>query len=170
MWILIPSLTNDELSSILNKIKANLTKEGCWDTEITSDLPKVTSDENLFKAASTIYQRFCKKGNQDSIVTEFYELIPKSTALDLEMQKPTTLYLVMISIPDHLVALFTSYCEKQKPCPPIESKSKTNNSIKRTWTWTIILYRWLRIGKVTKSVLKQTKWRSPGFVTEHETS
>ena len=54
----IPSLTNDELTSIVNKVKANLANEGYWDTEITSDLAKVTSNENLFKAVSPIYQRF----------------------------------------------------------------------------------------------------------------
>ena len=36
----IPSLTNDELTSIVNKVKANLTNEGYWDIEITSDLAK----------------------------------------------------------------------------------------------------------------------------------
>ena len=54
----IPSLTNDGLTFIVNKVKANLANEGYWDTEITSDLAKVTSNENLFKAVSPIYQRF----------------------------------------------------------------------------------------------------------------
>ena len=52
----IPSLANDELTSIVNKVKANLTNEGYWDTEITSDFAKVASNENLFKAVSPIYQ------------------------------------------------------------------------------------------------------------------
>ena len=52
----IPSPTNDELKFIINKVKANLTNEDYWDTEITSDLVKVTSNKNLFKAVSPIYQ------------------------------------------------------------------------------------------------------------------
>ena len=112
----IPSLTNDELTSIVNKVKANLTNEGYWDIEITSDLAKVTSNDNLFKAVSPIYQRFCKKRNQDNFLMEFYELIPKSTAL-LKCENQPLCSLVMISIPDHLVALFKSSYGKQKSCP-----------------------------------------------------
>ena len=56
----IPSLTNDELTSIVNKVKANLTSEGHWDTGITFDLAKVTWNGNLFKAVLSIYQRFVR--------------------------------------------------------------------------------------------------------------
>ena len=108
----IPSLTNDELTSIVSEVKANLTNEAYWDTEITSDLAKVTLNENLFKAVSPIYQRFCKKRNRDNFLMEFYGLIPKSIAL-LKCENQPLCSLVMISIPDHLVALF-------KSCPPGE--------------------------------------------------
>ena len=121
----IPSLTNDELTSIVNKVKANLTNEGYWDIEITSDLAKVTSNDNLFKAVSPIYQRFCKKRNQDNFLMELYELIPKSTAL-LKCDNQPLCSLVMISIPDHLVALFKSSYGKQKSCPPGESTDPKN--------------------------------------------
>ena len=121
----IPSLTNDELTSIVNKVKANLTNEGYWDIEITSDLAKVTSNDNLFKAVSPIYQRFCKKRNQDNFLMEFYELIPKSTAL-LKCENQPLCSLVMISIPDHLVALFKSSYGKQKSCPAGESTDPKN--------------------------------------------
>ena len=121
----IPSLTNDELTSIVNKVKANLTNEGYWDIEITSDLAKVTSNDKLFKAVSPIYQRFCKKRNQDNFLMEFYELIPKSTAL-LKCENQPLCSLVVISIPDHLVALFKSSYGKQKSCPPGESTDPKN--------------------------------------------
>ena len=121
----IPLLTNDELTSIANKVKANLTNEGYWDIEITSDLAKVTSNDNLFKAVSPVYQRFCKKRNQDNFLMEFYELIPKSTAL-LKCENQPLCSLVMISIPDHLVALFKSSYGKQKSCPPGESTDPKN--------------------------------------------
>ena len=48
---------------------------------------------------------------------EFYELTPKSTAL-LKCKNQPLCSLVMISIPDHLVALFKSSYGKQKSCPP----------------------------------------------------
>ena len=46
---------------------------------------------------------------------EFYELIPKSTAL-LKCENQPLCSLVMISITDHLVALFKSSYRKQKSC------------------------------------------------------
>ena len=56
---------------------------------------------------------------------EFYELIPKSTAL-LKCENQPLCSLVMISIPDHLVALFNSSYGKQKSCPPGESTDPKN--------------------------------------------
>ena len=47
---------------------------------------------------------------------EFYELILKSTAL-LKCENQPLCSLVMISIPDHLVALLKSSYGKQKSCP-----------------------------------------------------
>jgi uncharacterized C2H2 Zn-finger protein len=64
----ILSLKKDELMSIVNKVKAKITKEGYWDTGITSDLVKVTSNDNLYEAVSPVYQRFCKKRNQDNFL------------------------------------------------------------------------------------------------------
>jgi uncharacterized C2H2 Zn-finger protein len=109
----IPSLKKDELMSIVNKVKAKITKEGYWDTGITSNLVKVTSNDNLYEAVSPVYQRFCKKRNQDNFLIEFYELIPKSSAL-LKCKNQPLCSLVMISISDHLVALFKSTSGKQK--------------------------------------------------------
>lgn len=119
----IPSLTKDKLMSILDEVKAKVTKEGYWDTEITSDLAKVTSNDNLYEAVSPIYQRFCKKRNQDDFLVDFYELIPKSSAL-LKCENQPLCSLVMISIPDHLVALFKSTSGKQKSSSSSENKEQ----------------------------------------------
>jgi uncharacterized C2H2 Zn-finger protein len=103
----IPALTKDGLISIVNKIKLNITNEGCWDKQITSDLKKITSNDSLFDAVLPIYKRFCVKRNQDKFLTEFYELIPTSSALFKCANQPLC-SLVMISMTDHLVALFKS--------------------------------------------------------------
>lgn len=102
-----PSLTKDKLVTIVNKVKAKVTKEDYWDTKITSDLAKITSNDNLYKAILPIYERFCRKRNQDNFLMEFYELIPESIAL-LKCENQPLCSLIMISIPDHLVALFKS--------------------------------------------------------------
>ncbi len=67
----LPGLTKDALISIVNKIKLNITNEGYWDKQITSDLKKIASNDSLFDAVLPIYKRFCVKGNQDKSLTEF---------------------------------------------------------------------------------------------------
>ena len=103
----IPALTKDGLCSIVNKIKLNITNEGYWDQQITSDLKKIASNDSLFDAVQPIYQRFCIKRNQDKFLTEFYELIPTSSKI-LNCENQPLCSLVMISMTDHLVALFKS--------------------------------------------------------------
>ena len=108
MWTLdIPALTKDGLCSIVNKIKLNIRNEGYRDQQITSDLENIASNDSLFDAVQPIYQRFCIKRNQDKFLTEFYDLIPTSSGiLNCGNQPPCSL--VMISMTDHLVALFKS--------------------------------------------------------------
>ena len=106
-------LTNDGLISIIDKIKLNLLKEGYWDKEITSDLEKIDSNDSLFDAVLSIYDGICVKRNQDKFLTEFYELIPTSSTLFKCTNQPLC-SLVMISMTDHLVALFESGQQKAK--------------------------------------------------------
>ena len=103
----IPALTKDGLCSIVNKIKLNIRNEGYWDQQITSDLENIASNDSLFDAVQPIYQRFCIKRNQDKFLTEFYELIPTSSGI-LNCGNQPLCSLVMISMTDHLVALFKS--------------------------------------------------------------
>ena len=103
----IPTLTKDGLCSIVNKIKLNIRNEGYWDQQITLDLENIASNDSLFDAVQPIYQRFCIKRNQDKFLTEFYELIPTSSGI-LNCGNQPLCSLVMISMTDHLVALFKS--------------------------------------------------------------
>ena len=103
----IPALTKDGLISIVNKIKLNIRNEGYWDKQITSDLEKIASNDSLFDTVQPIYKRFCIKQNQDKFLTEFYELIPTSSAI-FKCENQPLCSLVMISMTDHLVALFKS--------------------------------------------------------------
>ena len=52
-----------------------------------------------------LYERFCHKRNQDNLLSDFYELIPKATEL-LLCDNQQVCSLVMIYIPDHLVAFY----------------------------------------------------------------
>ena len=111
----IASLTEAELASIVDKIKAKITKDGFWDSEITTNLEAVKSTKTLFDHILPIYRRFCRKRNQDIFLTDFYELIPTSCQL-LQCDNQQLCSLVMISIPDHLVSLF----KKRQQHPAIE--------------------------------------------------
>ena len=77
----IALLTKEELASILVKIKAKITEDGFWDSEMTANLVKVNSTQTLFSHILPIYERFCRERNQDTFLTDFYELIPKSSVL-----------------------------------------------------------------------------------------
>ena len=111
----IASLTEAELASIVDKIKAKITKDGFWDSEITTYLEAVKSTKTLFDHILPIYRQFCRKRNQDVFLTDFYELIPTSCQL-LQCDNQQLCSLVMISIPDHLVSLF----KKRQQHPAIE--------------------------------------------------
>ena len=101
----VPSLTKVELVNIVNNVKLKITEEGFWDNEILSNLANVSSNDTLFDALLPLYERFCRKRNQDNLLLDFYELIPKSTEL-LLCDNQQVCSLVMIYIPDHLVAFY----------------------------------------------------------------
>ena len=77
----MPSLTKVELVNIVNNVKLKITEEGFWDNEILSNLANVSSNDTLFDALLPLYERFCRKRNQDNFLSDFYELIPKATEL-----------------------------------------------------------------------------------------
>ena len=96
----IALFTEEELASIVDKIKAKIIKDGFWDSEITTNLEGVNSTKTLFNHILPIYQRFCRKRNQDTFLMDFYELIPNSSVL-LQCDNQQLCSLIMISIPDH---------------------------------------------------------------------
>ena len=119
----IALLTEEELASILVKIKAKITKDGFWDSEMTAKLVKLNSTKTLFNHILPIYERFCRKRNQDTFLMDFYELIPKSSVL-LQCDDQQLCCLIMISIPDHLVSLF----KQSQQQPAIEEKDASELS------------------------------------------
>ena len=113
----IASFTEKELASIVDSIKAKITEDGFWDSVVTANLKDLNSTKTLFEHIQPIYQRFCRKRNQDNFLMDFYELIPMSSVL-LQCNNQQLCSLIMISIPDHLVSLF----KKSQQQPAIEQK------------------------------------------------
>jgi hypothetical protein len=44
----VAKLTKEELSSIVEKIKAKITKDGFWDDEMTANMASVSSRDSLY--------------------------------------------------------------------------------------------------------------------------
>ena len=105
---MIALFTQEELASILVKIKANM---------MTANLVRVNSTKSLFNHILPIYEGCCRKRNQDTFLMDFYELLPKSSVL-LQCDNRQLCSFIMISIPDHLVSLF----KKSQQQPFIEQK------------------------------------------------
>ena len=93
----VTKLTKEELSSIVAKIKAKIKKDGFWDDEMTANMASISSNDSLYNHIQPIYERFCRKRNQDKLMV-FYELIPESSGI-LQCKNQQLCSLV-ISMPD----------------------------------------------------------------------
>jgi uncharacterized C2H2 Zn-finger protein len=122
----IPSLTKEDLHFIVNKVKTKITEDGFWDSEMTSKMASVTSNDALYDHILPIYQQFCRKKNQDKFIMDFYELIPNSSGL-LKCENQQLCSLIMISIPDHLVSFFKKGVTSEQE-PSTSSGSETGVS------------------------------------------
>ena len=122
----VAKLTKEELSSIVEKIKAKITKDGFWDDEMTANMASISSNDALYNNIQPISERFCRKRNQDKFLMEFYELIPESSGI-LQCKNQQLCSLVMISMPDYLVSLFKG-CVTGQQQPFTSSGSETGVS------------------------------------------
>ena len=77
----VHSLTKVELVNIVKNVKLKITEEVFRYNYILPNLAKVSSNDTLFDALLPLYERFCRKRNQDNFLSDFYELIPKATEL-----------------------------------------------------------------------------------------
>ena len=123
----VAKLTKEELSSIVEKIKAKITKDGFWDDEMTANMASISSNDALYNHIQPIYERFCRKRNQDKFLMEFYEHIPESSGI-LQCKNQQLCSLVMISMPDYLVSLFKGCVTGQQQQPSTSSGSETGVS------------------------------------------
>jgi uncharacterized C2H2 Zn-finger protein len=72
MALSVAKLTEEELSSIVEKIKAKITKDGFWDDEMTANMASISSNDALYNHIQPIYERFCRKRNQDKFIMATY--------------------------------------------------------------------------------------------------
>ena len=98
------TLTKEQLNLIVENIKGKITKDGYWDKEMVGHMDAVKCNELLYSKVSPLYKKFTCKMNQDKLLTDFYPLILTSCEL-LKCINQQLCSLIMISMPDHLVAL-----------------------------------------------------------------
>ena len=123
----VAKLTKEELFSIVEKIKAKITKNGFWDDEVTADMASIKSNDTLYNHIQPVYERFCHKRNQDKFLMEFYELTPKSCGmLQCENQQICSLLIFLCQ---------TIWCRclramlqmNNRPLPPVAAKLHLQN-------------------------------------------
>ena len=122
------SLTKEDLKSIVDKVKKKIKDDTFWDSEMTSNMASITSNDSLYNEILPIYERFRRKLNQDSFLTDFYELIPNSSCL-LQSENEQLCSLIMILIPDHLVSLSKGVSNINYQEPAIASTSSVQTEI-----------------------------------------
>ena len=93
-----------------------------------SNMAGITSNDSLDNEILPICERFCQKLNQDSFLTNFYELIPNSSCL-LQSENKQLCSLILILIPDHLVSLSKGVCNINDQELAIASTSSAQTKI-----------------------------------------
>ena len=97
------SLCFDTIRSIVDTIKANIIAEKLYGDEINSAVKNISATEALLKEVLPLYAKFCRNRNQDKLLEAFYGLMLNLSVL-LNCKDSRVANLVMIHIPDHLVA------------------------------------------------------------------
>ena len=98
-------LTFESLAGIVEAIKTSLCTDNLYGTELIAAVKIASCSKALFDAVLPLYEKFCRKKNQDRLLEEFYGLIlDASTYLNCPHSHADNV--IMIEIPDRLVAFF----------------------------------------------------------------
>ncbi|CAB3991924.1 Hypothetical predicted protein [Paramuricea clavata] len=96
----------------LNAIKVRLIAEDLYGPEINNAVKNASCNKAFFDAVLPLYDKFCRKRNQDKLLEAFYGLIPNSRQY-LNCPDSNAANLIMIEIPDHLAGFF-KVCQHRK--------------------------------------------------------
>ncbi|CAB3985388.1 Hypothetical predicted protein [Paramuricea clavata] len=107
------ALDQNAVDGFVEAIKSRIIEENLYAQETNSGLKKVTSMPKLYQALLPIYQTFCRKKNQDTLLKVFYGLIPQSCEL-LNCNDFQVANLIMIQLPDFLVGHYNTVIQHQK--------------------------------------------------------
>ena len=97
-----PALTMDNLKGIIEEIKTKLVNDDLYGPDVNAAIESISCSKALFDAILPIYNKFCRKKNQDAL-EEFYGLLPINASVFLNCPDNNVGNLIMIEIPDRLV-------------------------------------------------------------------
>ena len=98
-------LSLENLAGIVEAIKKSLIAEDLYGPEINTAITNASCNEALFEAVLPLYNKFCRKKNQDKLLEEFYGLTPNASKY-LNCPDLNAANIIMIEIPDRLVGFF----------------------------------------------------------------
>lgn len=118
--------SEDNLASIVEAIKTKLIKDDLFGPDINAALKEVSSSKALFDAVLPIYNKSCRKKNQDKMLEDFYGLLPINPSTFLHCTDGNVANLIMIEIPDRLVGFFKiANSREEARNNPTQPESKT---------------------------------------------
>ena len=95
----------DTISSIVESIKSQIMREKLDGVEINNSVKSASCTKAFYNALLPLYSTFCRKKNQDQLVESLFALIPQSSEM-LNCSDYKAANLIMIHIPDHVVAFY----------------------------------------------------------------
>ena len=97
--------SQEAIASIVESIKSQIMREKLYGVEINNSVKCASCTTAFYDALLPLYSTFCHKKNQDQLVESLFALIPQSSEM-LNCSDYKAANLIMIHIPDHLVAFY----------------------------------------------------------------
>jgi hypothetical protein len=98
-------LSFKNLAGIVEAIKTNLIDEDLYGPTTNTAIKSASCNKALFDAVLPLYNKFCRKKNQDKLLEEFYGLTLDSSKY-LNCPDSNAANIIMIEIPDRLVGFY----------------------------------------------------------------
>ena len=105
----------ENLTGIVETIKTSLITTDLYGPEVNDAFKKAACSKTLFDDVLPLYDKFCRKKNQDKFFEDFYGLIPNANKyLNCPDSKAATI--IMIEIPDRLAGFFKVCQNRENSC------------------------------------------------------
>ena len=110
----------ENLTGIVEAIKTSLITADLYGPEINDAFKKAACSKTLFDDVLPLYNKFCRKKNQDKLLEDFYALISNANRY-LNCPDSNAATIIMIEIPDRLAGFFKVCQNRGKSCTTVAS-------------------------------------------------